>query len=734
LLYGLMEKAMLLHRLAFRFGLIALAPALLVSAALSTPMIELRRDQLLAQADERILQASRTTEMLYAEQMRFGQLLAQQMAERAAYGLTHSAIGDQAALDAFLETTQSQTFFDLVTLVEATGRVLAQDGMTHLWRNPPNAIVAGQRVWGTPDVGLVIEFYAPLKLPETPAHFLIGSLVLAGHNLNLFRERTGLEQSLWVGDTLVATSLLQHPEAEHRAILPAEQQVALLPVTQQVEINGVPYLARIKALYDTNGQTVALAEFLLPLDPVRAAQQQATTILLLITLLAIVAAALLVYTLSRWVLAPIDRLRWAARAIGQGQLDRAVHVEGPTELVTLGADLDAMRSQLAAIRTALADEKERYATILESINDAVITINAQGSITGFNQGAIQLLGWKAETTVGRNLAHVLVCADATLLTLDALPLHVPQRLAIRTADGRPRTVLVARTPLLGRSDSVREYVVVLHDLSDDLAVTRLKDEFLANITHEFQTPLAALNVSVELLYEADTDLRTEERRELLTNLHTGVRRLQHLVTNLLDSASIQAGYFRIDPDVYAVAPLVEEAVATIHPIVRQRRQHILLTLPPALPSVYVDGPRIIQALVNLIANASKFGPPGDSIGITVTVEQAYVRIGVTDHGPGVPPERQDNLFERFLRPGATTLHAQGAGLGLAISRAIVEGHGGTISMATRPHVDTTFSLTLPRIEHAPRIEAGRAVLPRKGQTPDAARRTWIEERDETLAG
>lgn len=689
---------MVFHRLAFRFGLIALAPALLVSAALSTPMIELRRDQLLAQADERILQAGRTTDILYTEQMRFGHLLAQQMAERAAYGLTRSAIGDQAALDVFLEATQAQTFFDLVTLLDSAGTIVAQEGSVQLWRTPQNPIGPGQRAWGAPGVGLVIEFYAPLELADAPAHFFVGSLVLAAHDLSLFRERTGLEQSLWLDDTLVATSLRLQSEAEQIDLWPTEQQVTLLPVTQQVEINTVPYLARTKALQDSNGQTVAIAEFLLPLEPVHTAQQQATTILLIITLLAIVAAALLVYTLSRWVLAPIDHLRWAARAIGQGHLDRAVHVDGPTELVTLGADLNAMRLQLAATRTALAEEKERYATILESINDALITINAQGCITGYNQGAIQLLGWNAETTLGRQLAHMLVCADATTPALETLPLHLPRRLAIRTADDRLRTVLVARTPLLGRSDSAREYVIVLHDLSDELAVTRLKDEFLANITHEFQTPLAALNVSVELLHEADADLRPEERRELLDNLHIGVRRLQHLVTNLLDSASIQAGYFRIDPDVQAVAPLVKEAIATIHPIVRQRGQRISLMLPPEPPAVYVDGPRIIQALVNLIANASKFGPPGDTLGITVAVEATHIRIGVTDHGPGVPPERQANLFERFLRPGSTIVHAQGVGLGLAITRAIVEGHGGMVAMTTRPNVDTTFTLTLPRVE------------------------------------
>jgi two-component system sensor histidine kinase KdpD len=134
-------------------------------------------------------------------------------------------------------------------------------------------------------------------------------------------------------------------------------------------------------------------------------------------------------------------------------------------------------------------------------------------------------------------------------------------------------------------------------------------------------------------------------------------------------------------------------------------------LPLKLPPLYADEPRLIQAMVNLLSNASKFSPPDEPIRLSVSALDGAVQIAVTDLGPGVAPARQANLFERFLRPGTETVRAQGAGLGLAITRAIVERHGGTLALAQSNAGGTTFAITLPQAA-VPEEEIDEAVAGR----------------------
>ena len=181
---------------------------------------------------------------------------------------------------------------------------------------------------------------------------------------------------------------------------------------------------------------------------------------------------------------------------------------------------------------------------------------------------------------------------------------------------------------------------------------------------------------------------------MLTTIHIGVQRLDLLVRNLLDSASLQAGYFRVTPDVSSLKPLITEAVEIVQPLIRQQQQTVQLSIPEHLPPVVADDRRVVQVLINLLSNASKFGPRGDTLQLTAAVTDAEITIGVTDHGPGIAAQRQQHLFERFLRPGSETLRAQGVGLGLAIVKAIVERHGGRVHVQSHNGNETTFLFTL----------------------------------------
>jgi signal transduction histidine kinase len=307
--------------------------------------------------------------------------------------------------------------------------------------------------------------------------------------------------------------------------------------------------------------------------------------------------------------------------------------------------------------------------------------------------------------VGSSLSHAVLLQPETVLTLSHIPPTGALPLAIRTHDGRSLTVAATRSQVQARTNGTPgEQILVLRDISEEAAVRRLKEDFLANITHEFRTPLSALIASLEILREDSEGLTPAERQHMLAAVYLGVQRLDTLVQNLLDSASLQAGYFRVDPDVTQLEPLIDEAVEIMRPLAQQRGQTIHVTLPAQIPPIIADDRRVVQVLINLLSNASKFGPREDTLQIGVEIGTADVRVLVTDHGPGIPASRQARLFDRFLRPGTETVRAQGIGLGLSIVKAIVEQHGGRVSVSSNDQHGTTFTFTLLRATDTGAIE------------------------------
>lgn len=227
------------------------------------------------------------------------------------------------------------------------------------------------------------------------------------------------------------------------------------------------------------------------------------------------------------------------------------------------------------------------------------------------------------------------------------------------------------------------------------ARAHLHTYFLANISHEFRTPLAGLSASVELLLEELDYLSHEEIRELLKSLHMSVTGLQTLIDNLLESSSIEAGHFRIRRRPADFHMVVEESVQTMAPLLERRRQQVLVEEPADYPPLELDPVRMAQVLVNLLSNASKYSPVGTDVALQVSVEGGGLRVTVADRGPGLSAAERETLFQRWVRRGGEDNTQYGVGLGLLVVKAIVEGHGGEVGVMARPDGGSRFWFTLP---------------------------------------
>jgi len=227
------------------------------------------------------------------------------------------------------------------------------------------------------------------------------------------------------------------------------------------------------------------------------------------------------------------------------------------------------------------------------------------------------------------------------------------------------------------------------------ASERLRTTLLASISHDLRTPLAVITGASTALNDPTLPLDAGARTRLVASIATKAREMSELISNVLDLMRFEAGEVKLRRDWQTLDDLVGTALGRLGE--RLENYAVAVQLPNELPAVRVDAPLITQVLVNLLENVTKHAPPGTRIRISGEAEDGAVRLNVDDDGPGLPPGDPERLFARFER-GRDESNSGGAGLGLAICRAIVNAHGGRISAADRADGGARFSVVLPLTE------------------------------------
>jgi PAS domain S-box-containing protein len=233
--------------------------------------------------------------------------------------------------------------------------------------------------------------------------------------------------------------------------------------------------------------------------------------------------------------------------------------------------------------------------------------------------------------------------------------------------------------------------------------TEIKTEFLAMISHELRTPLTSIIGFTTTLLAEDVAWEPDEQRDFIQTIQQEADRLQELIDHLLDLSRLEAGMLPIALDPHSLHEIIKDALPQFHSLTR--RQTLTMHLPANLPLVYVDARRIAQVLVNLVRNASTYAPQGTEINISANVRGGFVQIIVNDQGPGIPPEEHKRVFKAFQRgENAEKTSAQGAGLGLAICKGLVEAQGGRICINKKATPGTTICFTIPLVPmHTPAV-------------------------------
>lgn len=234
---------------------------------------------------------------------------------------------------------------------------------------------------------------------------------------------------------------------------------------------------------------------------------------------------------------------------------------------------------------------------------------------------------------------------------------------------------------------------------EELTVSRRAETyFLASMSHEFRTPLAGMQASLELLQQNLRSLSPEETQQLLNSIQLSLSMLHQLIDNLLESGKLESNHFTLNRRESEIEPLLGEAIHLVEPMLLRRQQRLALEAPLDPPLLQLDPTRSIQMITNLLSNASKYSPVGSVINVRVAREDGYMRLSVADRGRGIMPENQNNLFQPFVRLEPESQSDHGSGLGLAVVKAIAEAHHGLVGVEAREGGGSIFWFTLPMME------------------------------------
>jgi signal transduction histidine kinase len=216
---------------------------------------------------------------------------------------------------------------------------------------------------------------------------------------------------------------------------------------------------------------------------------------------------------------------------------------------------------------------------------------------------------------------------------------------------------------------------------------------VSELVHELRTPLTALMATSQLLLRPE--LPAETHRELVATLQRETQRLSSLTTSFLDMVKLEAGRMPFTLERFHLAGLIEECVDVMQPQASQQDVALTAEVAGDLPPLESDRGKLKQVLLNLLSNALKYNRPRGRVGVSATLRHGRLNVRVADTGPGIPPEAQPHIFERFYRVRDSDGYVSGSGLGLPIARRIVEALGGAIGFETEPGVGTTFFFDLP---------------------------------------
>jgi PAS domain S-box-containing protein len=379
--------------------------------------------------------------------------------------------------------------------------------------------------------------------------------------------------------------------------------------------------------------------------------------------------------------------------------DNHPHAFGPVQerLLSIAATQAGMVIDNARLFSKISREQQRIKAIIQHMADGLLVIDSQGSITNCNPTLAVMLGLHSGQIIGQNvtsphlhpnLARIVGAptrSDRTGVLSQEVSIESPQ----------PKTLKIFTTTVVDDDQNPMGEVRVVHDITRERELEQLKDDFFSTISHELRTPLFSIQGFAQILLE-EKDLDADTQAEFLSTIRRQAAQLSEMVNNLLDLSKFDETKLELNKEPLLLPDLIHQTILKLQGFAHQRRVRLVSNLAPSLPVVAGDEQRLEQVLTNLIGNAIKFSEAENEVVISAVRTTSQLQVTVKDTGIGIPLEAQEQIFSRYYQIQQKGAHvATGSGLGLHISKKIIEAHGGRIWVESTAGQGSSFHFTLP---------------------------------------
>ncbi|HEY9678242.1 MAG TPA: ATP-binding protein [Drouetiella sp.] len=530
------------------------------------------------------------------------------------------------------------------------------------------------------------------------------------HSMTLAKQSHGLEgdQTFSKQD---AEMLSKDLESIKSRLSPAEQNSADFKKLESISSNYIPFLIRVQNHeFEENGSRFRSERLLFKAsdeymeqvmrvvsfvesghsNDVTARAQRADQIRFALTcfvIASIVLSIALAYFASITIRRPLELMVKNAENISR-RVELEPEIGGRDEL-------SALDSLLHQVDTSIDEALTTERNLITNAADLVCSIDKNGLFQSVNPYSHELLGYSPEWLVGSSIIDVVVSTDCD--KVDQLLTSRTQSAGTTTVEVRMQTrdktfVDTSWSAIWSERDST--LFCVIHDITERKAIERLKQDFLAMISHDLRTPLMSVNSSLDLVQSGAMGPLLPTTETQLISASRNTEHLIDLVNDLLDFEKLEAGRMDFDQTKVVLHDVYEETQQLVKALSDKMRVRIFP--PKQTLSAYCDHRKLVQVLVNLSSNALKHSPEGGMIRIENKTVGKFVEISVHDQGPGVPEEYRQSIFAPFEQINSRATAALGTGLGLAICRLIVEGQGGKIGVRSSEILNgSAFWLTMP---------------------------------------
>jgi PAS domain S-box-containing protein len=424
-------------------------------------------------------------------------------------------------------------------------------------------------------------------------------------------------------------------------------------------------------------------------------------------------AFVLLVNLPSHIADPIRDLTKGIEQIANENYAERIHLESHNEFGALAKSFNTMAQKLEEYNSSslarLMMEKKRIETLINNMNDPVIGLDEDLKVIFANEEAFKLSGISADDMIGYQVQDLAVRNDLIRKLIQDIMIGKPQEVNAKyepikifsnNKEGyfEKETVHISIVPTGEQKPQLIGHVIILKNITAYKELDFAKTNFIATVSHEFKTPIAAIKMSLQLLENKQIGNLNAEQQNLVSSIKDDTGRLLKITGELLNMTQVESGNIQLSLMPTDAKEIFQYAINANKTQADQKRIKLNLTLPETLPKVFADNEKTAWVLTNLISNAIRYSHENSEIKLVIQQNEDKLTFAVKDSGQGIAPQYLDKIFDRYFKVPGTK--KEGTGLGLAISKEFIEAQGGHVFVESEYGAGSTFAFTLNAVAYS----------------------------------